>query len=434
MDKFQINKQATSQDADLTRSPQMNTVIVEATKILDGAGDVQLLHDNLADLELQVQQLIAAFNYESKFQEITDFFKQEAEIISENFTRLQEGTKLIRRYLEAADKQALEEGVGIAIESYDELFASFDRLKKADEERPIWSDSPFINEICRVADCVKRGTLPKERLQERIEIFLQIQYKFMADFDNMQPTIDERPIYEEKKDTVKEHLNMVLEGLNIALSYMNTGNEEDLDAGLEQAKEAVKFLIAFEKELKEAREAPKVKFCFKCGTENPRSARYCVKCNFNFPRLQMEEESTLDVRIEEGGIQQTGQAQSENVMKLYNVVDQIKTNQISMDEYLDTVYWFEDLLIKGREEQSKIKVPDDMGDPQIMEAFEQFTELFELGMTDLEQGIRMLKHFPELNDPNLLDKGMESILRGGDRMQQVQATSNQMQQVAMEQQ
>lgn len=424
MDKYAIEEQSKT-DHELTRSPQMNDVIKEATGILDGAGDVNLLQSSLVELEQQIKQLDMAFRYESNFQETTDFFKEESAIIKDSFVKLEDGIKQIHKYFEDADKKTLEEGVAICIESYDELFASFDRLKKEDEKRTVWSESPYLNEICRVADCVKRKTLPPERLRERLETFLQIQNRFMMDFGNMKPTIDERPIVEEMKDEVNNKLNEVLEGLMLAMTYFQNNNFENVDMGLEQAKTAVDFLMDFEKKLKDAREAPKIKFCFKCGTENDRQNKFCVKCNFKFPPLQMEAESTMDISIDEEGIRQTEHVLTENVVKLYDVVEKAKSRSISTDEYLETICWFEDLLRKGREEQAKITVPEEM-DAEMMEAFEKFRETFELGMADMEAGIKTLRVFVETIDHNLLDTGMEMILRGGDRLYQVQLTADQM--------
>ena len=430
MDKYAMADQSKT-DNDLTRSPQMNDVIKEANGVLDGTGNVQSLQNSIIDLELQIKQLDMAYQYESKFQEQSDLFNRESVIIRENFVKLKTGINLIHKYFEDADKKTLEEGITICIESYDELFGSFDRLKKEDEKRTVWSESPYLNEICRVADCVKRGTLPRERMKDRIETFLQIQHRFMMDFDNMNPTIDERPIVDEMKDEVKVKLNEVQQGLQLALSYFQNNNFENVDAGLEQARVAVDFLLDFEKRLKTAREAPKIKFCFKCGTENKRHNKFCVKCNFKFPPLQMEEESTMDIRVDEGGIKQTEHVLTENVVKLNNAVEKAKDGEISMEEYMETIFWFEDLLRKGREEQAKIVVPDDM-DQETMEAFEQFRETFELGMGDMEDGIKRLQVFAETNDHNLLDTGMEMILRGGDRLYQVQMTANQLK-LAMEQ-
>ncbi len=416
---------------ELTRSPQMNDVIKEANGILDGTGNIQLLHNSIMDLELQIRQLDMAFQIESKFQEDTQFFKNESNIIRESFEKLKKGIHLIQKYFENADKKTLEEGITICIESYDDLFASFDRLKKEDEKRTVWSESPYLNEICRVADCVKRGTLPKERLKDRLELFLQIQHRFMMDFDNMKPTIDERPIVDEMKEEVKRKLTQVLESLNLAMTYFQNHNFENVDIGLEQARGAVDYLLEFERKLKTAREAPKIKFCFKCGTENKRANKFCVKCNFKFPPLQMEEEYTMDISVDEGGLKQTGHILTENVMKLNNAVEKVKSGEITFDEYLDTVSWFDELLRTGREEQAKITVPEGM-DSDTMEAFEQFKETFELGMADMEDGIRRLRIFAETDDQNLLDTGMEMILRGGDRLYQVQMTANQLK-LAMEQ-
>jgi len=433
MDNYPISDSGSTEvDYELTRSPQMNRVIEQAEKLLDGMGNPDDLYNKLIELDQAVNYLIQVFRNESKFQEKTDFFKSESKIIKTNFEKLKHGIHRIFKYFKKPENRYIEEGVEEGIKAFDELFASFDRLKEEEQKRAVYSQSPYMNEVIRVAKCVKKGTLPDEALKERLELFLQIQLNLQANIENMHPTQDERPIFEENRDRVEESINQIIEGLKLAKTYFITHMFENVEAGLEKARVAVDFLMEFEQKLKEAREAPKVKYCFKCGAENPRSARYCINCNYNFPPLQMEEESTFDVRLEEGGIKQTGHIMTENLMKLYGAVDKIKTGSITMEEYLERVNWFRDLTLKAREDEKKIQPPQNHENPEAQEAFEQFKENFHIGMMDVEDGVKRLLMYAELRDPNLLETGMESILRGGDRLYQVKLAGDQIK-IAMEQ-
>lgn len=428
MDKFPISKSA-GVDYELTRSPHMNSVIEQAEKVLDGMGNPDELHDKLIELDGAVDYLMQVFKQESKFQEKTDFFKRESDIIKRRFKKLKQGINRIFKYFKKPKNRYIEEGVDTGIKAFNELFTSFDRLKEKESKRKVYSDSPYMNEVIRIARCVKKGTLPDETLKERLEIFLNIQLNLQANIENMRPTQDEMPIFEENKEKVKQSIDEVIEGLKLAKTYFITRMFENVETGLEKARKAIDFLMKFERKLKEAREAPKVKYCFRCGAENPRSVRFCINCNYNFPPLQMEEESTFDVRLEEGGIKQTGHVMTENVMKLYNAVDKMKTMSISMEEYLDTINWFKDLMLKAREDEKMIQPPGTSEDPDALEAFEQFKENFDIGMMDMEDGVNRLLMYAELEDPNLLETGMESILRGGDRLYQVKMVGDQVRMV-----
>lgn len=402
----------------------MNRAIEEANKVLEGIGDLESLQISLYDVDRLLDQLTRVFKYESRFQEKTEFFLKESEIIENNLKKAKEGIRRIQKYFKNPEKRYIEEGLKSSIEAFTELFASFDRLKEQESKQTIYSESPYMNDIMRVADCVKRGVLAPELLKERIDMFLALQKNLAQNFDNMQPTMDERVIFEENRDKIKKKINEVIEGLNLAKTYFLTQRFECVEEGLQKAAEAVKVLIEFEKKLKEAREAPKVKYCFRCGTENPRSVRYCIKCNYNFPPLQIEEEATLDVRLEEGGIQQTGHVMTENLAKLYGAVDGIKSGTISMEEYIQTINWFRDIMNRAMEEEKKIKIPEG-GDPEAAEAFAAFKETFDLGMQDIGDGLALLTLYVERQSPDLLETGMEQIMRGGDRLFQVKMVGEQ---------
>lgn len=424
MDKFPVQNQM-DECKEITRSPQMNKAAAEAVKIIEGIGDQDAFHDALIELDQAAGVLIKTFKNESRFQEKTDFFMKESQIINENFSKLKEGIHLMKNYFKSSNKDDVEQGMTQSIAAFRELFASFDRLKEKEKEAPVHSKSPFMNEIIRVAQLIKRNKLPKELLKERIDTFLFIQQNFAVNFEYMTPSLDEKPIFDEHKEEVRKQINNVIEGLKLANTYVVTNNLASLDEGLEKAKAAVDYLLDFEDKLANAREAPKVKLCFQCSTENPRSAKYCVKCNFSFPPLQMEEESTMDFRLDESGIQQTGHVMTENVVKMFNAVENIKSGAISMDEFKKTLIWFQQLISKANEEQKKIPDPQSDENPEAMDAFLQFKETFIQGVKYMEEGLERLQLFCQNQSPDLLETGMESIFQGGDLLYQVKLTSDQ---------
>lgn len=413
---------STETKKELSKSPQLNLVLEEAVKVINGIGDPDALHDRLVELEHVTGFLLKTFQHESQYQEETDPFKQEQELILSNFERIKEGIYRFKQYFDDNNAANIEDGMTKCMGGFRELFASFDRLKEEELKRKVYSDSPYINEIFRVADLVKQGKLPKERLKERIDAYLFIHKNFMVNYQYMKPTIDERPIYDEHKEELKSALEQVMEGLQLAQTYFMTGITESLDAGLEKTRNAADFLLDFEEMLREVREAPKVKLCFQCGAENPRSARYCEKCNYNFPPLQMEEDSTVDLRLEESGIRQTGHAMTENVVRLYNAVDDVKSGAVSKEEFMNTINWFQGLISRAKEDQAKIPDPPEDSEPEAQEAFQQFKQVFLTGMKYMEEGLQKMKLYPETGNTDLLQGGMEDVFSGGDLLFQVKMT------------
>ncbi|MCE1248397.1 MAG: zinc ribbon domain-containing protein [Firmicutes bacterium] len=425
MDKFNMAAQMET-SRELTRSPHMNKVIELADKVLKGEGNKSNLQAALQELEQAISQLYKIYQYEARFQEKTDFFKKESEIIEKYFKRAKDGAARIGKYFAIPENRYIEEGLADSTKAFIELFSSFDRLQEEESKRPQLSKSPYLSEIMRVAKLVKESKLSADLLKERLEMFIAVQTNFVNNIDYMIPAMDERLFYEENKQQLKDKFNELIQGLNLAKTYFLTHQFQVVTDGLAKADKAIEFIVEFEKKLKDIREAPKVKFCFKCGAENPRTVKFCVRCNFNFPPLQMEEESTLDVRLEEGGIAQTDHVMTENLMRLFNAVDGIKNGKITMDKYVKEVQWFIGIIEKAREEQRKIPAPPaEQYDPDAEEAFEMFKEAFETGMQDIEDGANLLLLYPENLNPDLLETGMETVMRGGDRLFQIKIVSEQ---------
>jgi hypothetical protein len=425
MDKFNMAAQMDT-SRELTRSPHMNKVVELADKVLKGVGNKAPLQTAVQELDQVIRQLQKIFQYEARYQEQTEFFKKESEIIENCFRKAKDGAYRIGKYFKNPENRYIEEGLAECTKAFIDLFASFDRLKDEESKRVQLSKSPYLSEIMRVANLVKDSKLPAELLKERIEMFLAVQTNFVNNLEYMVPAMDERFLFEENKQMLKDKFNEVIQGLNLAKTYFLTHQFSAVTDGLAKADKAIDFIVDFETKLKEIREAPKVKSCFKCGAENPRTVKFCVRCNFNFPPLQMEEESTLDVRLEEGGIQQTDHVMTENLMKLYEAVDGMKTGSISMDKYIKVVEWFLNIINKAREEQRKIPAPpDDQYNPDTQETFEMFKEVFEMGMQDIEDGINLLMLYPENRNPDLLETGMETVMRGGDRLFQIKIVGEQ---------
>ncbi|MFP4498081.1 MAG: hypothetical protein ACLFQV_07710, partial [Vulcanimicrobiota bacterium] len=298
---------------ELTRSPQMNAVIKEANKVLEGTGELDLLDLRIHEVEMLIDQMEQFFKYESRFQEKTNVFLKESEVIEYNFERVRRYLDRMKKYFDSPKTRYIEEGLKGCRKGFKRLFEAFDNLKAIEEKRKKYSKSPYLNEIYRVATAVLKGTLTVDTFRERIDGLIRFEENFFINFQNFQPTEDERLVFEENHDEIMENIQNLIDGLKQARVYLSDSNPDHIHNGLEKARKAANYMAEFEQKLKEAREAPKVKYCFKCGAQNPRTVKYCVKCNFNFPPLQMKDESTIDVRLEEGGIKETGHVMTENL-------------------------------------------------------------------------------------------------------------------------
>lgn len=414
----------------VSRMPLLHAFVKEALKLSGDEWDQDTFGDSLRDLEAFSIQMRLVYGRESRFEEKTPEFLRESAVIEENFRRLEAEFAQLKTFFDSQEKTLVEEGTGAIVMIFEDLFAAFDRLKEKELKREVFSRSPFLNEVMRVADCVMRGTLPADALRDRLEVFIKIQEGFYRGFDSLQPSGDEQRVFEENRDAMKKALQEMLDGLYEARLYFQDSNEAHLEDGLEKSHKAADFLADMEEKLNACRDAPKVKLCFKCGAENPRTVKYCVKCSYNFPPLQSDEESTFDVRVEEAGVRQTGHVMTENLMKLSRAVEDVKTEKIDVKEFLETVEWYSQMLESTRAEAEKTKEPENLDTPEAREMFEAFRQTFMNGLADIGEGLALLRSFADTGNPDSLDGGIELVLTGGDQLFHVQMMSEQMKALA----
>lgn len=423
MDQSQLTSQ--NQPEFLTRSPQMNAVIREAQSILDGGGDPEALGRKIQELDMFLVQFTHVFNQESRFEEETEEFLTEADIIEESLEKIREHVREIKKFFEAQDEVHLETGIEGCIEIFEKLFGSIDRLKARERKRHIYCRSPYVNEVMRVADCVMRGTLPPDALDERITLLIGVQERLYKNFEFIEPAEEERLVFEDNRDAILDNLEELLDGLYEATNYFQDSNVAHLEDGLDRACKAGDFLMEIEDKMRAAREAPQVKLCFKCGADNPKDVKFCIKCNYRFPVIAGQEESTLDLRAEESGVKQTGHIMTENTLRLSRAVEDVQAKRIQMDEFLDTLAWFNEILENTKIEAGKIKEPDSWGTQEAKEFFENFKTTFKAGIQEIETGLGELRTYTETSYAGILDTGLERILSGTDKLCQVQAIADQ---------
>jgi hypothetical protein len=266
-----------------SRSPQLNEVIEEARRLSEGGGSLDSLKSAAARLEGVAAQMLGFFRQESRFQEKTPGFLKDGTDLEEGFKSLRHYMERLKKYFAKPEERYLVEGLRGCAGAFEKIFSAIDRIEEREKQGKTYSPSPFMNEVARVAHCVLKGTLPPDTLRDRLLPFLKMQEEFYKGFDGIVPSPDERLILEENREAIRKALAEMIEGLRRVKAYLQDSNPRNIERGLEKACAAADIIAGIEEKLRQAREAPRVKLCFKCGAENSRSARFCARCNFSFP-------------------------------------------------------------------------------------------------------------------------------------------------------
>ena len=178
--------------------------------------------------------------------------------------------------------------------------------------------------------------------------------------------------------------------------------------------------------------------CVGCGAYNPEQRNRCEKCGMVLTRAMSQKTAadTSTFQLVDGqaeGISlepaaPEGPILTENLVRLYAAVEAIAADEISDEEYLGEVGWFEDVLLKNVEyEDQSVELEALTGAEREaaerkLKRKEKIDVLFKEGFEDLIEGLAQLQQFTESRSRSDLENGVRRCNSGAKKMLQVQDT------------
>lgn len=394
---------------ELTDLPAFNEFQGQVERVLAQTLPVEAGLESLSALEEALGQIFQHFHENLPYQEETEAVKQATPLIYQGFGKLRLVLPELRQALEGGAEGRVRRMLGRARHLVNQIFNGLFLLRQEASQRPVYSESPPVNELMRVGEAFMLGRLPMERFRKRLDQFIEFHQMMAVSLDVLQPTPAEQAVLAEQGEVLREAVERQGEGITRLESFFEHPDIQELRLGLQTIQEAADQIVAVTHQLIGAGAPPQeaTKSCLRCSASNPVSARYCEQCNAMFPAVMDEPIPTgqLDLREESG----PGRASSEHLQLLADLAEQVRVGAITDEEFLSKLDWFQGKVDGVRKRLGELEPTHPDTPPEQLEILEEAREHMVVGADDMEAGLNTLRSFLQRRDPGKLARGLEMV-------------------------
>lgn len=410
---------------ELSRSPQVNTLLQEARSVADGTADGAALKAAAKALDGLLWQMQAAFQGQSRYRERTPLFIEKSSTITRDFQEV--GNALARVYNHSKTALAGSAAPAALLTDADQvrmvferLMDTFDALGREEQGFPIYSKSLFMNRVMRIAHGHAKGLISQDALGDTLAEMLTHYRGFAASFGKLQPTPAQVPVMEQHEAEIKTLMTRIERGLMEANRLIPLGEGRRVADVLKDACLATDRLAEIQDMFQEAEEARRYRSCFRCGGKNPKSQRHCAKCGAFMPPLPpaSDDDSSLDLQVEDE-VREGGHVQTDFTRRLTDAVRDVQKGRIGLPAFEAALVEIERKVETARREFERMAVPAEVTGEE-RASLEQAGEMLSQGLSDVEEGLREMRVYLLDTNPAHLDTGVAMALRGTDRVFAVQ--------------
>lgn len=345
-----------------------------------------------------------------RFQEWTEEFVESGRSCFELFEWAGEQLQRLKQGLEEADPGSVAYALEQLHQVFGQLEAAYGRLQEL-TACPLLSAYPQVAELARVGQLVLRERLPAEALQERVQVFADLQGRLFDALQAASTTRREREILQAFAPQLEEARDRHLTGLEGLLRFLEEPDEELLEQSLACLEEAAALLDGLRQQLDGAARGEESIHCPFCSASNAAHHRFCSQCQARLPeRGEPLEQNTL----EDAGL-------GANFARLAAEVQQAMAGSRSPEQFSETLQWFEGLHRVALRQWKAITAPPARTPAEQRELFEEGQGLLETALGRVEEGLQALKNWvgePEAG--HWLSEGCELILEGGHQFAQLE--------------
>lgn len=415
----------------LTGSPYLNELIKACEAYYNEPEHNETLIENIKNRLMIFQEISKSleltFDKIKKTQDKTPIIEEHNAIIEENLLTLQESLRILESFLITKDRETMIAGIFNAKISTENLFYAFETLKTEEENLGYYSQSPHFNELIRITDGVIRGDFPPEELKERIDWMMAYWEKSYNEFLSSKNAGMANQQVMERLILIEAAFIKCGNSLKLMDKYFEDNDINNLVSGVNEIKEASDELIEhFEFIQKESTNITPKKNCCYCGKANEISAKFCVECDAVIPGFTpSEEKSEINIKIGDNITIDNRRVITSHIQKLIELVTSVIHGNGSLEDLQKFLAWLWQKIQIGKENLSKMKMPDNVGDEEDRTLLEKSQHLMGTGVMKLETAIREIHLYTVDGNLDHLSQGMNIAISGNDDIWEVQSISRQ---------
>lgn len=304
--------------------------------------------------------------------------------------------------------QELVDGLEAGRQALKEMFAIFEDMRQEEEAFPQFSESPYIQELVRVATGVAKKQYPPETLRDKLAWMRARHQEFRKDFADLKTS----PKESDELDTLIPAAEVALNEMGTALDTMaiffKDYDRKHLKEGCAALLQTSERLMKIQKRLMTISVAQPAA-CPKCGVMNPGGVKTCQECGATLPEIIGLSKQTIELRE-----QQASRPSYTYLARLEGAVEGKLQNYLSDEELRKQIDAFALRADQGRRDFEKIEMPKDFPDEVTRQIAERSHKLLDDGTMKIVAGTQILRKYFESGDREDLVNGLETIYSGAD--------------------
>lgn len=397
---------------ELSLSPYFNDVIRAAQQCATDPDEAarQALAEQLSSMAEFTQVLTKTFSSAMKVRPKTSLTKAAPQRFEKALAALTEAMRVLKQCTKAPDTQALAAGVAKGRQAIADMFGLFEDMRREEESFPVFSESPYIQELVRIATGVAKGEYGADTLKAKLE-WMQNRYReFAADFASLKDS----PRETEEVDKLLPVAEKALAEMGRALAEMNTfmkdRNRDHLKQGCANLLQASEILIAVQARLMKITTAQPAA-CPKCAAINPGGAKTCHKCGANLPEIVGLATQTVEVKE---NFSTNERPTFTYLARLEGAVESALTGAIAKEELAKQIRFFASKAKAGRAQFEALKMPDSFDSDQAKKLSQQSYRLMDKGTQATLDGVTKMEKYLSSDERTCLEEGLSEVQQGAD--------------------
>lgn len=428
MYEMQMGKDALTAD-ETTRSPYLNEVIKIVKGLKAGSRKPEELAPALDTLKETIEMLAVTIDVLKESQPASENFENNFARMHELFDLVIEESDTMALYTESQDEKYLDEPLENIKKYINDIFELADDLKKVEDAQPVYSNAVAINEMLRIGYGYMDGTYSLEMLQSRFDIVAEEFEESYTQMVAMENAPKDTEAFAEEYPNIMSNLENMKKAI-IALQEVLQTEAPDHEVLKEQFKvveQVSKNIFEIQqkivKDIEKKVEEANTRVCPRCGEKTPAAKKYCVKCNAVMPPLPQGFVAPQgDLNVVAGG-EELKSAQQEqdlkrispNVLKVYEVAFKVGRKEIPMEEFLEVVNWYEDIVKTTQANLKGLEIPKGTTEEEL-QLFNATQGVFMSAIDDSLKALAELHEYEKDENTDHLVQGINQLLAAEDKL------------------
>jgi hypothetical protein len=378
----------------------------EAERYLSGQSGPESVKEKWLGLDQELGARHHYFQEGLRFQEWSEQLLVTGRQVFEQFEWVQD--QMIRLDLGLQDGQPLE--VAYSLEQIHGALAvlksAYQTLRELQANLPVLSENPLIAELIRVGQLTAEQKLPVESFLERLQVYADMQDRLRQALATAQPAPREREILNQEQANLEEAFSHQQRGLEELYQFAQSLNREQLEQGIASLEQGSQMQLKTRERLNQTVGAEEVRSCPFCGRDNPSHSRFCTSCQARLPENLAVQAEEISLTGGNGGL-------PSHFQRLLTAVEARQQEQLDDQAWQSTLSWFRGLYTNVCRQRDRQKPPPADIPPEQLEVLERAGESLNLGLELIGEGLQ------QLEDGEDLQAGLEAVLSGGEKLQEM---------------